>query len=182
MKKLPIILLLFLVVSGYLLQACGDSDCPLTTTSFARFDFLSSKNHASIKLTEETTVTGFIRADVIVRDTLPDGSIKETVVKDSLLNDTIINKEKSLSALSLPLSYTSKTTYVIHYTQKMRDTIEVSHQNIPFISDIECGTMMFYKVESLKYTTNALDSVVIVNPNINNEEKRNFNIYYTITE
>lgn len=42
--------------------------------------------------------------------------------------------------------------------------------------------MMFYQVENINYTTNSLDSVVIVNPDINNEEKKNFNIYYTIRE
>ena len=85
-----------------------------------------------------------------------------------------------MSSFSLPLSYTSKTTYTIHYNEKLKDVIEITHRNIPFISDIECGTMMFYQVENINYTTNSLDSVVIVNPDINNEEKRNFNIYYTI--
>ena len=38
--------------------------------------------------------------------------------------------------------------------------------------------MMHYQVEKLRYTTNALDSVTIVNPEITHEEKNNFNIYY----
>ena len=103
-------------------------------------------------------------------------------MKDSVLTDTIYNKESDLSSFSLPLSYTSKTTYTIHYNEKLKDVIEITHRNIPFISDIECGTMMFYQVENINYTTNSLDSVVIVNPDINNEEKKNFNIYYTIRE
>ncbi len=180
MKKLPVIILLFLTFTGALMQGCGESDCPLTTTSFARFEFLDGATHSAVKFTEPVTVTGFIIADVVVRDTLANGTITETLVKDSLLNDTVYNKAESY--MSLPLSYTSKTTYVMHYTEKMRDTIEVTHQNIPYLSNIECGTMMFYKVESIRYTTNHLDSIVTVNPDINNEEKRNFNIYYTVTE
>ena len=82
------------------------------------------------------------------------------------------------SCSSVPLSYTDKTTYVIHYTETMRDTIEVKHKNIPFVSDIECPAMMFYQVEDIRYTTNALDSVKLVNPEITNEERINFNIYY----
>ena len=73
-----------------------------------------------------------------------------------------------------------RSTYVMHYTETIRDTIELTHKNIPYVSDIECGTMMFYKVESVKYTTYALDSVVIINPNINNEEKKNFYIYFRV--
>ena len=38
--------------------------------------------------------------------------------------------------------------------------------------------MIFYQVEGLNYTTHVLDSVTLVNPDINNEEKKNFNIYY----
>jgi hypothetical protein len=64
----------------------------------------------------------------------------------------------------------------------MRDTIEVTHQNIPFVSNIECGTIMYYQIESLRYTTNALDSVVLINPKVTNEETTNFNIYYRTSD
>lgn len=40
--------------------------------------------------------------------------------------------------------------------------------------------MMFYKVEDIKYTTYNLKSIETVNPDINNEEKKNFNIYYVV--
>ena len=125
MKKLPAIILLLLITVSTLMQSCGESDCPLTTNSFAHFDFLDAETH-------------------------------------------------------LPLSYTSKTTYVLHYTEKMRDTITLIHQNIPYLQNIECGTMMFYKVEDIKYTTYNLKSIEIVNSDINNEEKKNFNIYYVV--
>ena len=70
----------------------------------------------------------------------------------------------------------------MHYTERMRDTIEVTHRNIPFVSHIECGAVMHYEVENLRYTTNALDSVTIVNSQIDNEEKTNFNIYYRVAD
>ena len=134
--------------------------------------FWMQKHTKLVKFSPAFDVTGFITTDVIVRDTLEDGTIKETVVKDSLMNDTIFNKAES--SMSLPLSYTSKTTYVLHYTEKMRDTITLIHQNIPYLQNIECGTMMFYKVEDIKYTTYNLKSIEIVNSDINNEEKKEF--------
>lgn len=183
MKKiLPIIIVMLLAASGCIWYGCGESDCPLSTVSVAHFSLLSSTNHASLEFTSEVTITGETTADVTVKETLPDGTVIDKVVKDSVLTDTIYNKEAGLTSLSLPLSYTTKTTYTIHYDEKLKDVIEVTHRAIPFISDIECGTMMFYKVEGIKYTTNSLDSVVIVNPDINNEEKNNFNIYYTLNE
>ena len=92
MKKLPAIILLLLITVSTLMQSCGESDCPLTTNSFAHFDFLDAETHQAVKFSPAFDVTGFITTDVIVRDTLEDGTIKETVVKDSLMNDTIFNK------------------------------------------------------------------------------------------
>ena len=62
----------------------------------------------------------------------------------------------------------------------MRDTIELTHKNIPFVNNIECEAIMKYEVEDFRYTTNALDSVTLINPKITNEETTNFNIYYRI--
>lgn len=142
-----------------LLSGCeGEAECPLNSVAQARFNFLDSKTHTAVKLTHGATVTGIVSID---------GSAEA---------DTVFNQAESY--MSVPLSYTDRTTYVIHYTETMRDTIELKHKNHPFVSDIECPTMMFFEVENLRYTTNALDSVKLVNPEITNEEKVNFHIYY----
>ena len=141
-----------------LLIACEEDPCSLTTQSVARFDFRDSQTHQGVTLTQGVTVTGI------------------ATIADTLHVDTLFNQ--ATSYMSLPLSYTDKTTFVMHYTERMRDTIWVTHRNIPFVSDIECGAVMHYHVESLRYTTNALDSVTIINPQITNEETNNFLIYY----
>lgn len=148
-----------LAVLAILLCGCaGESNCPLITIGMARFQFLDSQTHKAISFTQPVTVTG------------------TATVADTLQVDTLFNQAKDY--MSLPLSYTDRTTYVMHYTEKMRDTIEVTHRNIPYVSDIECPAMMYYHVQELRYTTNALDSVTLVNPEITHEEKVNFNIYY----
>lgn len=161
MKKIPFYILLLIGLCGFV-QGCGESECPLTTVSYARFDFLDSKTHAAVGFTQGVTITGISQ------------------VEGELLEDTLFNLAQS--SMSLPLSYTNKTSYVIHYSETLRDTIEVMHKNIPFVSDIECGTLMHYQVERFRYTTNALDSVVLINPEITHEEKKNFNVYYRVTE
>ena len=158
MKKSIIAILALLAI----LTGCDESDCPLTTISVARFDFVDSQTHKPIKLSQGVTVAGIAAIDGIMHV------------------DTLFNQ--ATSYMSLPLSYTHKTTYVMHYTKLMRDTIEVTHRNIPFVSNIECGALMHFQVESLQYTTNALDSVTLVNPQITNEETTNFLIYYHITD
>ena len=156
MKKTIIV---FIAIISCLLYGCGgEPECPLNYTSLARFDFVDSQTHAAVKLNNRPTVTGTIWMD----------GTAET--------DTVFNQAESY--MSVPLSYTDRTTYVIHYTETMRDTIELKHQNIPFVSDIECPAIMYFDVEEVRYTTNALDSVKLVNPEITNEEKINFYIYY----
>ena len=149
---------LIAVISCLLYGCGGEAECPLNYVSLARFDFLDSKMHAPVKMTHGATITGTIWMD---------GTAK---------TDTVFNQAESY--MSVPLSYTDRTTYVIHYSETMRDTIELKHKNIPFVSDIECPAMMFFEVEDVRYTTNALDSVKLVNPKITNEERINFYIYY----
>ena len=157
MKKIFALLFPFLMFC-LLTQSCEESDCSLSTISHARFDFLDSKTHKAVKLTNGVMVSG------------------TTTIENSLVTDTLFNRAESY--MSVPLSYTNQTTYVMHYSETLRDTIWLTHKNIPFVSDIECGAMMFYQVESFDYTNHVLDSATLVNPVINNEEKKNFNIYY----
>ena len=151
---------LIAVISCLLYGCGGEAECPLNYVSLARFDFLDSKMHAPVKMTHGATITGTIWMD---------GTAK---------TDTVFNQAESY--MSVPLSYTDRTTYVIHYSETMRDTIELKHKNIPFVSDIECPAMMFFELEDVRYTTNALDSVKLVNPKITNEERINFYIYYRV--
>jgi hypothetical protein len=58
----------------------------------------------------------------------------------------------------------------------------LTHRNIPYFINLDCGTMMFYEVTGAETTTRMLDSLVITNPNIDNYEKENFKIYFTISD
>lgn len=156
MKKYLILLSIGLLT---VLGGCeNEAECSLSSVSLARFEFLDSKTHAAVKLTNGATVTGFI------------------TINDTIETDTVFNKAESY--MTVPLSYTNRTSYVIHYTENMRDTIELTHKNRPFVSNIGCPALLFFDVEDIRYTTNALDSIKLVNPNITNEEKTNFHIYY----
>lgn len=161
MKKIFALLSPFLMYC-LLTQSCGESDCSLSTISQARFDFLDSKTNKNVALTNGVMISGI------------------ATINNSAIVDTLFNQAESY--MTLPLSYTNQTTYVMHYSETLRDTIWLTHKNIPFVGDIECGSMMYYKIEDLNYTTHVLDSVTLVNPEINNEEKKNFNIYYHATD
>jgi hypothetical protein len=162
LKPITTLFAIALLAISILTTGCGEEDCSLTTLSVARFDFRDSQTNGAVKLSQGATITGIATIDGIQQV------------------DTLFNQAQSY--MSVPLSYTDKTIYVMHYTELMRDTIVISHRNIPFVSTIECGAVMHFEVQDLSYTTNALDSVTLVNPRITNEETTNFNIYYRTTD
>ena len=83
---------------------------------------------------------------------------------DTTIYDTLINKSTNTSTLSLPLSYGEQTRFILQYANRQRDIL------------------MFYEVTNAETTTRMLDSLVITNPNIDNYEKENFKIYFTISD
>ena len=59
MKNIFTVLVSFLLFC-FLIQSCAESDCSLSTTSLAHFDFLDSKSHQPVELTEGAMITGII--------------------------------------------------------------------------------------------------------------------------
>lgn len=141
------------------LSACSESDCSIEGQPTARFSFFDSRTHSQVSLFDSLTVTA--------------------LGTDSVL----LNREKGIDHLSLPLSYTESTTrFVLHYTHTLRDTLTVSHLNRPHFISMDCGISMFHTLEHVAHTTVLIDSVCLTNPDINDHEKENYRIYYTVGE
>lgn len=184
MRKLPVILILLLAMCCFF-PACEVENCPPNAMSYAHFE-LADQNGQSFNTSDTITVIGQTHADVTVYDTLEDGSLKPRVVHDSLVSDTFINKEAGASNFKLPLSYNTHTQFVFVYRSLERryagtDTIKLEHRNIPYFTNMDCGTMMFYEITKVENTHHRLDSLTITNPNIDNYEKENIKIYFTVT-
>ena len=177
MKKLSAI---FLAIGTFslLISSCEEENCPPNALAYAVFA-LSDQYGNPIQFSNPISIIGQIETDVVVNDTLEDGSIHEITKPDSIINDTIINQESAAEHFKLPLSYDSQTRFIIAYNETTFDTITVTHQNIPYFTNLDCGTMMFYNVTNTSFTQHVLDSLTITNPNIDNNEKENFKIYYT---
>lgn len=169
MKKTSLYIIMCFAAISLIFSSCEEDNAPMQKRAFACFRFMSSQRHTPLKFTAPLTVTA--TAYVNGPDTVE-------VIKD----------QGDLDQLMLPLSFSDSTVYAIHYpriegaAKGVVDTICVRHQPVPYVGKIDWGMMMFYNVESISYSSNALDSIKIVNRNINNEEKVNFNIYYTVAE
>ncbi|RGN47360.1 MULTISPECIES: DUF6452 family protein [unclassified Bacteroides] len=146
--------LLLLFIFNFI--SCSENDCSLGGRPSVRFSFMNSKTHAIVNLFDSLTVTAL--------DT------------DSIL----LNRGKGINHITLPLSYVNEeTTFVLHYSRFLRDTIWVKHENYPHFISMDCGISMFYTLKEVQYTTYLLDSITLVNPDINDNEKDNYHIYYT---
>ncbi len=167
MKKLPI-LFCMLILSGLVVSSCDVENCSTNTLAYLHFS-LVDQDGKSFNTSDTITIIG------------------ETTVNDTLVSDTLINQETGASSFSLLLSYNDYTRFVFAYTSLERqyigtDTIRIDHRNIPYFTSLDCGTMMFYEITQVQYTHHRLDSLTITNPNIDNNEKENIKLYFTVTD
>lgn len=180
MKKLPVIFILISLVATLFLHSCEGESCPPNALAYAKFT-LVNQHGTAVAPTVPTSIIGQITTDVTVYDTLDNGEIIERIVEDSIINDTLINKESNMSTFKIPLSYSDQTSFIINYNGEQQDYITIKHRNIPYFMSVDCGTMMFHEATEVTHSY-GIDSIVIINPNIDNYEKENFRIYFTVAD
>lgn len=155
MRKAIIGLILGVGLIGWLGTSCSNTDCVITNTSYTNYGFYNERGQAvSLSGTISVTAAG----------------------TDSVL----INQEANPKQFQLPLSYThTEDTFIVHYTEKIVDSIFVKHANIPHFISMDCGTGMYHFLEGVRSTNNAIDSIQIINPEVTYDAKENIKIYYT---
>ncbi|MEG1839055.1 MAG: DUF6452 family protein [Bacteroidaceae bacterium] len=155
---------LFLLFGGLLiigLVGCSESDCPLQTRPMVRFNFYDVNNPTKAIAFKDSL-------SVITTNTV-------TTQGDSIL----INKETGASKVVVPLSYVNQeTTYILKYSKTLSDTLWVSHVNTEHFISIECGMTVYSHIQSIKSTFHLIESVSVRNPEIDNNEKENIQIFY----
>jgi hypothetical protein len=114
-------------------------------------------------------------------DTLP--SLTVTALgTDSI----IVNRDKDVHIVSLPLSYVSDSTVLVfHYDYDndptICDTVLIRQTNTPYFESLECGYSVTQTVDDIKYTKQQLDSIYILNVNTNTNGTENLKLFYRYT-
>lgn len=121
----------------------------------------------------------------ILNDTL------DSLTITALGTDSIIlNNEKKVHKLMLPLRYTSDSTVFLFRYDPGRnpnyvDTIYIVQQNTPYFQSMECGYMMKQNIMSAKVgktdfvnQPDKMDSIHIKNKEANANEIQNLEIFY----
>lgn len=78
---------------------------------------------------------------------------------------TLLNAGIGLSTFSLPISYTcpEDTLYFIMHNNDYLaiDTVLIKKENHPHFESVDCSASFFHTLTGVRYTRNAIDSIVI---------------------
>lgn len=94
---------------------------------------------------------------------------------DSLL----YNKETSIKSINIPLKKTiEQTDYIVRFNNTT-DTISIFHTNNDrYYISLECGTVVAHSIDEIVSTGHFIDSVSIINRDINTTNAENIQIYH----
>ena len=147
------------VAFAALLSSCENGyDCYLENIAYNRIGFYKSDStDVKYQLPEVLTVSLMING------------------KDSI----VVNHIEYADALQLPMSYTNECdTVIFGYGNDIADTLFVAHENILYYQSMECGTIMYHKLEDIKHTGILIDSVAIVRDYVKFDANENVRIYF----
>lgn len=107
-------------------------------------------------------------------------SIDSITVKGQGNDSILYNNTKRVSSIKLPLKkFDTQTTFEVSFNDTI-DIITISYtNNEPHFVSLECGCEVFHTINSVTTTLSYIDSVEIVNReiNINSQNAENIKIY-----
>ena len=151
------------IAAALLATSCSSIDCPLNSLVYTQYQLMTADGRA---------------------DTLADTLTISTARMEG--NDSVlINKDFKVTEFSLPISYSQPQDVFFVETkdtvQKITrfDTITVVKEDHPHFESVDCSPSFFHTLTSVSSTNNAIDSVVIKNPDVNYDTtKKHFYIYF----
>ena len=112
--------------------------------------------------------------EVVSNDTL-DSLTVTAFCTDSI----IINNQKKVHDLSLPLRYTADSTVLVfRYSKTLTDTLVVYQTNTPYFLSMDCGYQMKQSIKDVNYSRHSLDSIRIVNKEAGIYGTENLKLFY----
>lgn len=161
LRCFPLYILAFMLVS---ISSCSSIDCPMNSLVYTQYQLRTSD--------------GLVDT---LHDTLTISTQRAIDGNDSIL----INRNVRTTEFSLPISYahpqdvfffemidtlTKATTY---------DTVTVTKEDHEHFESVDCSPSYFHTITSVSSTNHAIDSIVLIYPDVNYDTSRkHFNIYF----
>lgn len=147
--------------------------CPTVSTA------ISCSEEADCSMTARPMV------NCILYRTNPETQYAENDTLDSLTvtaygtDSIIINNQKRVHDISLPLRYTEDSTKLIFkYSRTKSDTIVIHHTNTPYFLSMDCGYQMKQAITDITYTRISLDSIYTKDNEAGIYGKENLKLFY----
>ncbi|MCD8297681.1 MAG: DUF6452 family protein [Prevotella sp.] len=153
---------LYLFVPLLFVTACSGVDCPLDSLVYTQYQLLKANGQT---------------------DTLTD-TLTVTTTKVTGMDSVLLNRQTNATEFSLPISYTSPQDvfyfYMTDTSGVMRtDIVTITKEDHPHFESIDCSPSYFHTITSVSCTHNNIDSIVIINPEVNYDTSlKHFSIYF----
>ena len=81
--------------------------------------------------------------------------------------DTVLNQVSGKASFYLPVSYSHPEDFLVFSfsdgKRHVYDTVWVKKEDVPHFESVDCTAKFFHRLTDVRYTTHALDSIVIKN-------------------
>ena len=149
-----------MLIVALLITACTTLDCPMNNT---------------------VSVSFALRGPV---DTLAD-TLTIMAVRPDKDDSTLFNRGVETTHFLLPMSYSQdedelRFEMIDTITKTVTtDIVKIQKTNQPHFESVDCNPAFFHTITGVTHTKNAIDSVVINNPNVDTDEtKEHLYIYF----
>lgn len=156
---------LILSMMGGMIAGCSTSECYDNQNSLPLAGFYSSQEVPAAISLDSISILGV-------------GAPGDSILQDSV---------RTLSQTYLPFRIDqNSTTYAIYYLggvpglYRIHDDITFNYDIVPMFVSSACGTVYYYKMNSIMHTNNFIDSVICPNGVITNENIENLKIYFRV--
>ena len=149
-----------ILIAALLITACTTLDCPMNNTVSVRFAL-----RGPVGTLADTLTIMAVRPD-----------------KD---DSTLFNRGVETTYFLLPMSYSQdedelRFEMIDTITKTVTtDIVKIQKTNQPHFESVDCNPAFFHTITGVTHTKNAIDSVVINNPNVDTDEtKEHLYIYF----
>lgn len=160
MRALPLCFTAMLLLAA----SCSSIDCPLNSLVYTQYQLMTPEG----------------RVDTLA-DTLTIYTKRVTDGSDSVL----INRNVRTTEFSLPISY-SQAQDVFYFETidtvtkvTTTDVVTITKEDHPHFESVDCAPLYFHTITGVSTTNNAIDSIVIINPDVSYDtSKKHLYIYF----
>ena len=104
------------------------------------------------------------------------GTVSPIVSIRGIWIETYLFKDTALSVLNLPLSANTKSSFLVSF-DSVSDTIDFTYETSMKYASIETGFYNEYKLQSIDFTKNRIDSILITDSLVTKTWHENIKLY-----